>query len=396
MLQRIYPPVGFLLFVMGLFVGSPLAAQTFYQWGYDAGITVTPDDGWSWEVVPYGSQTSVTLAGSSSYLKIGKAGDHYSSFTLRHTPLKNITSVEIKGDRATKATATKVALRVGETLVDEQKFSANSTFSVAGLTGELSICFTSNLSKPASGTSYYLELYSITVTSGGAAESRTLAISESGYATIYEEEPWTMPEGVTGGVVKESIESLNAGESPTYRLVYDWCYPAGSTVPAQSALVVKAAEGEALPREYLYYPTSTAAVAVADNMLHGAATESQTMVEGDDGTGYYYYKLSYGEGETNELGFWWGAADGGPFVCSAGKAYLALPRSHTYAGEQKGFELPQWDEATGLPDLRREPASVDVRAIDGRLLRRAVRRDEALKSLPSGIYLVGKRKVWLP
>ena len=60
---------------------------------------------------------------------------------------------------------------------------------------------------------------------------------------------------------------------------------------------------------------------------------------------YKYYKLAYNEYDKHEdLGFYWGADNGGAFYVKAGTAYLAVHK--TIAASAKGFTLN--GEATGI------------------------------------------------
>lgn len=60
---------------------------------------------------------------------------------------------------------------------------------------------------------------------------------------------------------------------------------------------------------------------------------------------YMYYKLAYGDWTNKtQLGFYWGAEEGGAFYVKAGTAYLAVPKAN--AAGAKGFTLN--GEATGI------------------------------------------------
>lgn len=65
-------------------------------------------------------------------------------------------------------------------------------------------------------------------------------------------------------------------------------------------------------------------------------------------TGKVYYKLAYGDWtEKTQLGFYWGAPEGGKFFVKAGTAYLAVPEAK--AAGAKGFTLN--GEATGIESV---------------------------------------------
>lgn len=78
------------------------------------------------------------------------------------------------------------------------------------------------------------------------------------------------------------------------------------------------------------------------NMLQPAPTNGGAF---NAGTGYEYFKLAYDDLATEkDLGFYWGAPEGGTFYVKAGTAYLAVPVTNV-AGA-KGFTLS--GEATGI------------------------------------------------
>lgn len=83
------------------------------------------------------------------------------------------------------------------------------------------------------------------------------------------------------------------------------------------------------------------AISPADNMLKPAPANGGVFEATD---GYKYYKLAYGNWtDKTQLGFYWGADNGGAFYVKAGTAYLAVPAGENAA---KGFTLN--GEATGI------------------------------------------------
>lgn len=83
------------------------------------------------------------------------------------------------------------------------------------------------------------------------------------------------------------------------------------------------------------------ALAADANMLKPSVTAGAFVPETD----YMYYKLAYGDWTNKtQLGFYWGAEDGGAFYVKAGTAYLAVPE--TVAAGAKGFAFN--GEATGI------------------------------------------------
>lgn len=83
------------------------------------------------------------------------------------------------------------------------------------------------------------------------------------------------------------------------------------------------------------------ALAADANMLKPSVTAGAFVPENN----YLYYKLAYGDWKNKtQLGFYWGADNGGAFYVKAGTAYLAVPEANTTGA--KGFTLN--GEATGI------------------------------------------------
>lgn len=219
-----------------------------------------------------------------------------------------------------------------------------------------------------------------------SADTDHFAISESGYATLYVDHAFIMPERVTGGYITESIQSLNAGEGPTYELHYNWSFTPGTPVPAQTALILRA-DQPGTAREYTYERCQTDLQPPVNNMMHGSLTASLTQVEGDN----YYYQLSYNNDTERLLGFWWAAEGGAPFTNGANKAYLAIPKDHEFESSPLGFDLG--DKVTGISEAtRQEQSNVEqIYTLDGKRV-----APERLGSLPAGVYIVNGRKTYIP
>lgn len=213
-------------------------------------------------------------------------------------------------------------------------------------------------------------------------EGTPVTVSASGYATLYREEAFQMPAGLTGGIITGKESVADAESEATYTLNYDWRYTPGTVVPGGAALIIKGEAGK-----YVLAPAESAEAAPADNLLHGTVDENGMTHCGGDAE-YYYYKLAYGNDGTT-LGFWWGVEGGGPFACAAGKAYLAIPRA--LAASVRGFSLPE--TVSGMPCISSNARQTQVYDLSGRAL--PVRGDGTLPQLPRGIYIVGGKKVWV-
>ena len=90
-----------------------------------------------------------------------------------------------------------------------------------------------------------------------------------------------------------------------------------------------------------YFPAEAQTVTLPANQLKPAPANGGVFEETAD---YKYYKLAYGNWTNKtQLGFYWGAPEGGKFFVKAGTAYLAVRATETTA---KGFTLN--GEATGI------------------------------------------------
>lgn len=206
-------------------------------------------------------------------------------------------------------------------------------------------------------------------------DAQSFAINAAeGYGTYYTDRPFVMPEGVEGGVV-------TPGDAEGVMRV-DYRYAAGDVVPARTGLVLKGEPGTyAYESKYFY----EAPAAPAGNLLSG--TVQQTVLPEDDAVAYYM--LSY-DREGADLGFYWGAEDGGPFTNGAHRAYLALPRGE--AALAKAFVLDGDHLATGIGDVTSPAADAPatVYTLSGTKVTTPV------DQLPRGLYIINGKKVFVP
>lgn len=148
----------------------------------------------------------------------------------------------------------------------------------------------------------------IDVADGTAKSDVTLSIDNDGYATLYySDRALTVPANAKAYTYK--IEQNASGDVLNLSKTYE----AGSVIPAGTAVLVNAAEGD-----YTFTVATTDGVADADNVLKG--TDEAATTEG----GTMYYMFSSG---SKGLGFYWGAANGAAFQNGAHKAYIAYTPS---------------------------------------------------------------------
>lgn len=200
------------------------------------------------------------------------------------------------------------------------------------------------------------------------AEFTAVNISAAGYGTFYTDRSFVMPQGLEGAVVK----GLHEGS----RLVIDYCYAPGDVVPAETGLLLRGAPGS-----YQAFYTEAVPKAVASgNYLKGSVVSAMTTGENCD-----FYKLSYDSNNAGELGFYYGAEDGAPFMNGAYKAYLALPK--TLGAPLLGFSL-DGSVSTGVGQLPVADVPAAVYDLSGRRLSGA-----SSQSLGRGVYVIGGKKV---
>ena len=132
-------------------------------------------------------------------------------------------------------------------------------------------------------------------------------------STYYSANAFTVPEGLTGGVVTSISEDASV-------LNVDWRYPAGSTVPGHTGILLGGEAGN-YTSEY-----SVANVACPEDNLLDGTLEEATIAD----AGYKYYKLADGN---DGLGFYF-AAEGGASITNRGEqGILGLVGSRCAGGQ---------------------------------------------------------------
>lgn len=201
------------------------------------------------------------------------------------------------------------------------------------------------------------------------AKTGTFTITPAQYGTYYTEDAFVMPEGVTG-------YTITSEDGKT--LKFNGNYVAGKTVPAKTALLLKADEKLAADKNFTYTIVNSDEVAPADNLLHGSVAEAMTNVEGAKA----YYKLA---NPTEGLGFYYGAENGGAFTNGAHKAYLAV-KTETLS-QKRGFSFDSMTTGINHVVANAEHAkSTVIYDLNGR-------RVNSLNAAAKGVYIVNGKKV---
>lgn len=166
--------------------------------------------------------------------------------------------------------------------------------------------------------------------------SHAIKIGKTGYSTFYySTNDAKLPEGLTAYTY--SIKQ----DGDVMKLVSSHQFNAGDIIPANCAVVVKGKPGNYSIA--LLEPTSTEQY---ENVLKG--TNYAKVIENDANKQYYMLSL---DNNGKNVGFYWGAADGGAFTNKAHGAYLAIEKSVN--GKVTSFVLnPEGECATGITSVK--------------------------------------------
>lgn len=166
--------------------------------------------------------------------------------------------------------------------------------------------------------------------------SHAIEIGKTGYSTFYYiSNDAKLPEGLTAYTYRIKQDG------DVTKLVSSHQFNAGDIIPANCAVVVKGKPGDYSID--LLEPTSTEQY---ENVLKG--TNYAKVIENDATKRYYMLSL---DNKGENVGFYWGAADGGAFTNKAHGAYLAIEKSAN--GKVTSFVLnPEGECATGITSVK--------------------------------------------
>ncbi len=166
--------------------------------------------------------------------------------------------------------------------------------------------------------------------------SHAIKIGKTGYSTFYYiSNDAKLPEGLTAYTY--SIKQ----DGDVMKLVSSHQFNAGDIIPANCAVVVKGKPGNYSIA--LLEPTSKEKY---ENLLQG--TNYAKVIENDANKQYYMLSL---DNNGENVGFYWGAADGRAFTNKAHGAYLAIEKSAN--GKVTSFVLnPEGECATGITSVK--------------------------------------------
>ena len=106
----------------------------------------------------------------------------------------------------------------------------------------------------------------------------------------------------------------------------------GYYVPANTGVMLRSTGASS----NYYFAATDESVKIPTNMMIAGTNTVPSE------TDYKYYKLTYEDASHQHIGFYWGAAEGAPFMTKKGKAYLRLPKSVP----ARGFSLFDDDNTT--------------------------------------------------
>ncbi len=229
-------------------------------------------------------------------------------------------------------------------------------------------------------------------------------VAPEGYGTYYMDKSFIMPEGVDGAIVSDI--------SDDGKLQINWKYPAGTTVPANTGLLVYASQ----KGSYQCYEAGTSdnggsngssdlsgnaanGIGQTNNEVAGSAAKETNYLRGtiekiqvpEDASSYRFYQLTYGlVDNVRTIGFFYASEDGGTFINGANKAYLAIPRSMSSVSSL--YSLSHNLGTTGidqsLTETIHDHAPCTIYSITGQRLTATGSRQ-----LPKGVYIIKGKKI---
>lgn len=199
--------------------------------------------------------------------------------------------------------------------------------------------------KGTNNTEDFVSLYKPNPSTGNTLELTTTVYE--GYTTFYDAtNNYRLPEGVTGYLVRVSDGNLT--EEPYYGVGKT----GGEIIPAGTAVLL---QGTAAT-QYTLTAVEEADLGVGETMpttpayslnnLLGLSTQGTTAAPaGESAADYRFYKFTTRGGQ--DVGWYYGAADGVAFTLPAGKAYLAVKKATAAAAPQAAMPMADATMAKG-------------------------------------------------
>lgn len=371
--RNIIFPLGLCLWIIAWRVAAQEVKDYTFGCTNSGVISVSPNDGaWRYSVGKGSAEDLIISTGGG--VQFGKKGNDCDYAELVRDAMIGVTQVIVTAYRTTNSTATLQVSVGGVPLGEPQQLSTRTTshlfLATQPLDGELVVRFEQNLEGASQKVSHAFSLLSASITLAGTP---CAVIGSTGYATIYQTSAFIMPQGLCGGIIKETKEQQGT-------LQIDWLYPSGVEVPGHTPLLLQGAAG--------MYPLSvlseTQASRPVGNLLGGSSVNALTASE--SGKECYYYRLTHKEDDTSAAVFAWGETEGAAFLNKAGCAYLALPKLRFAPASL----IPISSISTEIANAKiadEAYGTVEAYAIDGRRI--------GCRKPGSGIFIINKQKIFV-
>ena len=314
--------------------------------------------------------------------KAGKSGSSFSKITIAQLDAdsKQLTSSTIQckeGEQNKYTTCDAISLDLA---------CKKITITVTTVTSN---CFIDNILIKATKSGITYVGYTTTVPAGDVTLAEDNDSEEDyTYATFSADEDVVFTSDVTVFAVSVSGDRLVKTELETgdYQIT-DESYESGAV---EGGYYVKAGNGVMLrstanTKIAYYYPTTEQKaepnpdVPAGNLLIAGTGT---TPVDSD----HKYYKLTYENALKENFGFYWGAAEGAPFLLKKGKAYLKVSKSTS----ARSFMLDDEDGmTTGIRSLTPAPSPKGEGSI-------YTLSGQKVQNPKKGLYIVNGRKVLVP
>ena len=192
-------------------------------------------------------------------------------------------------------------------------------------------------------------------------ERGIISLTSVGYATYYNDYGYTLPEGISAYLVY----STNGGTASMMKE-----YVGGEDICPGYALILKGEKGD---YDIILMASGGATNDernLSRNCLKGTQTEQMITAE----AGYVYYQFA--NDDTDGLGWYWGADNGGAFTNGAHKAYLPVNNGFSSLGRSISFdfnptEIMEFNADSGNTVVKKGIKYVDSKGrlvIDGKYL----------------------------
>lgn len=313
---------------------------------------------------------------TSAYIKfdyrLAKSGTSFSSLTVSQFNRNNQTlgtATQITGSDQTYHTTSEIAINTNCTKITIVCNPASSQYNT--FVDNIIISIT----KPSIAyAGYTTSIPTPSITLGGIAGATE---TDYKFATFSADQAVVFTDDVTVYAVSVD-ENNNLVKTELTKDDYfvvgansDGIVSGGYYVPANTGVMLRSTGTSS----NYYFAATDESVTIPTNMMI-AGTGSVPSE-----TDYKYYKLTYEDANHQHIGFYWGAAEGAPFMTKKGKAYLRLPKTVN----ARGFSLFDDDDTTtGIEMISSVMNDGEVYNLNGQ-------RVDNLKK--GGLYIVNGKKV---